>query len=97
MLVIQSCPTICDPIDCSPPGFSVHGIFQERILEWVFSSPEDLPDSGIEPRSLALQADSSPSEPLHRSPNDDYFYSNLDSLMKSWSKSFSRFLMFLSV
>ena len=31
----QSCPTLCDPMDCSPPGSSVHGIFQERILEWV--------------------------------------------------------------
>ena len=31
----QSCPTLCDPTDCSPPGFSVHGIFQARILEWV--------------------------------------------------------------
>ena len=33
--VAQSCPTLCDPIDCSLPGFSVHGIFQARILEWV--------------------------------------------------------------
>ena len=33
--VAQSCPTLCDPMDCSPPGFPVHGIFQARILEWV--------------------------------------------------------------
>ena len=33
--VIQLCPTFCDPIDCSPPGSSVHGILQARILEWV--------------------------------------------------------------
>ena len=33
--VTQLCPTICDPMDCSLPGFSVHGIFQTRILEWV--------------------------------------------------------------
>ena len=33
--VAQSCPTLCDPVDCSLPGFSVHGIFQARILEWV--------------------------------------------------------------
>jgi len=32
--VAQSCPTLSDPMDCSLPGFSVHGIFQERILEW---------------------------------------------------------------
>ena len=42
---LQSCPTLCDPMDCSPPGFSVHEILQERILEW------DLPDPGIEPTS----------------------------------------------
>ena len=31
----QSCPTVCDPVDCSLPGFSVHWIFQARVLEWV--------------------------------------------------------------
>ena len=51
-------------MDCSPPGSSVHGVFQARIREWVaipFSG--DLPDPGIEPRSLALQADALLSEP----------------------------------
>ena len=41
--VAQSCPTLCDPMDCSPPGFSVHGIFQARVLEWgaiAFSEKE---------------------------------------------------------
>ena len=33
--VAQSCPTLCNPMDCSLPGFSIHGIFQARILEWV--------------------------------------------------------------
>ena len=33
--VAQSCPTLCDPMDCSPPGSSVHRILQARILEWV--------------------------------------------------------------
>ena len=33
--VAQSCLTLCDPMDCSPPGSSVHGILQARILEWV--------------------------------------------------------------
>ena len=44
----QLCPTLCDPLDCSPAGSSVHGIFQARILEWVatsysrgYSQPED--------------------------------------------------------
>ena len=36
--VAQSCPTLCDPLDCSPPGSSVHGILQARILEWVVIS-----------------------------------------------------------
>ena len=35
VLVTQSCPTVCDFMDCSPLGFSVHGFFQARILEWV--------------------------------------------------------------
>ena len=47
--------TLCDPMDCSPPGSSVQGIFQARILEWVpFLSPEDLSDPGIIPTSLVL-------------------------------------------
>ena len=33
--VAQSCLTLCNPMDCSLPGFSIHGIFQARVLEWV--------------------------------------------------------------
>ena len=33
--VAQSCPTLSHPVDCSPPGFSIHGILQARLLEWV--------------------------------------------------------------
>ena len=52
------------PMDCSPPSSSVHGILQARILEWLpFPSPGDLPDPRITPGSPALQADSLPSEP----------------------------------
>ena len=36
--VTQSCPTLSDPMDCSLPGSSVHGIFQARVLEWVGNS-----------------------------------------------------------
>ena len=32
--VAQSCPTLSDPVDCSPPGSSIHGIFQASVLEW---------------------------------------------------------------
>ena len=35
----RSCPTLPEPVDCGPPGSSVHGIFQTRILEWAVSSP----------------------------------------------------------
>ena len=49
---------------CSPPGSSIHGILQARILEWVaISFSRDLPDPGIEPWSSALQTDALPSEP----------------------------------
>ena len=34
-LIAESCPALCDPVDCSPPGSSVHGILQARILEWA--------------------------------------------------------------
>ena len=50
--VAQSCPTLRDPMDCSPPGSSVHGIFQARVWEWVaiaFSIEES--DEGINEES----------------------------------------------
>ena len=60
-------PTICDPIDCSPPESFVHGTFQARILEWiVIFSSRGSSDPGMElesPVSPPLQADSLPAEP----------------------------------
>ena len=51
----KSCPTLCDPMVCSLPGSSVHGIFQARVLEWIaISFSGDLPDPGIEPGSPTL-------------------------------------------
>ena len=43
--VAQSCLTLSDPMDCSPPGSSIHGIFQARVLEWgaIAFSRKDLP------------------------------------------------------
>ena len=58
-LVTQLCPTLCDPMDGSPPDSSVHGIFQARILEWVaisFSRRSSQPRD--QTWSLSLQADS---------------------------------------
>ena len=47
----------CDPTDCSPPGSSVHGIFQARVLEWLpCHPPGDLPDPGIKPAYIVSPA-----------------------------------------
>ena len=69
-LVVLSYLTLSNSLDCSPPGSSVHGIIQVRILEWVggfhFPLPKDLPDPGIKPKftpSPALQMDSLSVEP----------------------------------
>ena len=56
----QSCPIVCDPMDCSLPGSSVHGISQTRMLEWVaIFSPGYLPNPGIELISSALAGEDS--------------------------------------
>ena len=59
--LLQSCPTLCNPMGCSLPGSSVHGILQARILSGLpCPPPGDLPDPGIDPASPALQLDSLP-------------------------------------
>ena len=61
--VVELCQTLCNPMDCSLPGSSVHGIFQARILAWVaisFSRGSSQPRDQI--RSSALRADALPSE-----------------------------------
>ena len=65
--IAQSCPTVWDPMDCSPPSsssmeFSRH----EYWSRFPFPSPRDLPDPGIKPGSPTLQADALLSEPLGR-------------------------------
>ena len=51
----QLCPALCDPVNCSLSGTSVHGILQATILEWVaIASSRDIPDPGTEPMSPAL-------------------------------------------
>ena len=56
--VAQLCLILRDPMD-----YTAHAILQARILEWVdFSSPGDLPNPGIKPRSRSLQADSLPAK-----------------------------------
>ena len=64
----RSCPTLCEPMDCSLPDSS--RILQARILEWVaMPFSRILPNPGIKPRPPALQADSLPSEPPGKPTN----------------------------
>ena len=62
VLVGQSCPILCDPMDCSLQASSVEFSRQEYWSRLPFPSPEDLPNPEIEPRSPTLQADSLPAE-----------------------------------
>ena len=71
VLVTQACPTLCNSLDSSPPGSSVHGILQARIVPFPF--PGDRPDPGIEPGLPHWQADSLPSEPPG-GPNRGHFF-----------------------
>ena len=60
----SACLTLCNPMDCSPPGSPVHGILRQAYWSGLpFPSPRYLPVPGMEPRSPALQADSLPAEP----------------------------------
>ena len=70
-----SCVWLCDPMD-----YTVHGILQTRILEWVaFPSTGNLPNPGIEPRSATLQVDSVPAKPQGKPKN-----TGVDSLSLPW-------------
>ena len=69
--LLHLCSTLCDPMDYSPPGSSIHGILQARILEWVaVPSPEHHPYPGIEPMSpvaSGLQVNSFTAKPPGKS------------------------------
>ena len=49
--VAQLCPTRSDPMDCSPPGSSIHGVFQARVLEWVANAFSSIGTNGVEIRT----------------------------------------------
>ena len=74
MLVAQSCPTLYNPMDCSPPGSSVHGILQARILEWAaisFSRGHAQPRDGNLVSHIAEENNRYQlfnGEPVHRDP-----------------------------
>ena len=64
--VAQSCPTLRDPMDCSLPGYSIHGLSRQEYWSGLpFLSLGDLPNPGIEPGSPALRVDALPSEPAY--------------------------------
>ena len=83
--VAQSCPTLCDPMD-----YTVHGILQARILEWVVFPPGALPNPGIETRSPALQMESLPAEPkkggnhCSNGHNSESYTSSPDCFLSFW-------------
>ena len=77
VLIAQSCLTLHDPMDCSLPGSSVHGILQAWILEWLMiPSPGKPPHPEIKPGSPTFQADSLPSQlpgkRMHKQSTDDF-------------------------
>ena len=85
-LVPQSCLTLCDPMDCSPPGSSVLGFSrQEYWSGLLFPLPGDFPKPGIEPTSPALQMDSSTTEPLGNPQGDIFFNENFSGKFSSKS------------
>ena len=64
VLVAQSWQTLCDPMDCSLPGSSAHGVSRQEYWSGLpCPPPGNLPNPGIKPGSATLQADSLPSEP----------------------------------
>ena len=78
---LQSCPTLCNPLDYSPPHSSVHGISrQEPWIGLPFPSPGYLPNSGIEPRSLAspsLAGGFFTTEPLRKPQTQDFIHTQI--------------------
>ena len=78
VLATQSYLTICNPMDCSPPGSSVHEILQQEYWSGLpCPSPGELPNPGIKSGSPALQADSLPSEPPRKPYKYNYVHIQL--------------------
>ena len=69
---MKSCPTFCDPMDCSLPGSSIHGIFQARILEWVAISGKNLAKSPSQLPSSLLRYQTTPPNILLFLAEDDF-------------------------
>jgi len=86
---------LCNPMDCSPPGSSVHGLLQEEYWSGLpFLSPGDLPVPGIKPSSPALQADSLPLVPQGKMlERDKSRVSHLLNALLLYYISFHRFII----
>ena len=77
--VAQSCPTLCDPMDYSPPGSSVHGIFQARVLEWgVIAFSNSAPSDQISQSCPTL------CDPIDGSPPGSSVPGNLQARTLEW-------------
>ena len=91
-LVTKSCPTLLKPHGYSPPGSSVHGIFQAKMLEWVaILSPGDLPGPGLKPRSPVLQTYYLVTEPPGNTGVGCYFLLQREQSEKSFKISTESF------
>ena len=87
--VAQSCPTLCDPMDYTPPGSSIHGILQARILEWVaISFSKSISQSESEVAQSCLTLCDPMSSSLHQAPPSMGFsvYSNIYKLGLCWTR-----------
>ena len=101
VIFVQSCPTLCNPMDCRPPGSSVHGISQARILEWVAIS---FSRGSSWPRDRTwishIEADTLTSEPPGKPPRWVYkcflLFSILRNFEKDWHFFFKCLLEFFS-
>ena len=81
VLVTQSCPTPCDPMHCSPPGSSVHGILQARILEWVAISFSNVNFSSS---SLATKSCPTLVTPMNCSLPGSFVHGNFQTRILEW-------------
>ena len=89
----QSCLTLCNPMDCSPSGSSVHGVLKTRILESLLCAPSgDLPDPGIKPASLMPPALGEPYAVLLRLSWPPFLRQAPNYVFPSWDLGLRHFL-----
>ena len=85
--VAQSCPTLSDPMDCSPPGSSIHGIFQARVPEWDAIAFSDI--SGYQLHKNASKICLHPSVLLETQLSQEHCFLNISEAPKSKSSGLS--------